>query len=354
MAARAGWPATSTDARARIDAVLELADDELIDAVGGDRREHGARRAGRVRRRRAPASARRPRASSWSAAATPAYPAPAARARPPARGAARRRRARAAAGARVARTRWRSSARGAASPYGLDVAEVARARARGARESTVLSGMALGIDSAAHAGRARRRRRHRGGAARARPSRPYPPSGAALHRRIIAAGAAVSELPPGAGVRRWMFPARNRIIAALAAMTVVVEAGERSGALADRRVRGRAGAAGRSGAGPGHRAARPPGRMSCSPAARPSSGAPQDVLDALFGAGSPDRRWPHERPALDAGLARLLAAIARRPRHRGSARAGGLRADGGLAALAALELAGYVRRGPGGRYRGDP
>ncbi len=69
--------------------------------------------------------------------------------------------------------------------------------------------------------------------------RPYPPGKRALHRRIVADGAAVSEIGPGTDVWRWMFPARNRIIAALAAMTVVVEAGERSGALVTARLRAR-------------------------------------------------------------------------------------------------------------------
>ena len=48
---------------------------------------------------------------------------------------------------------------------------------------------------------------------------------------IAAGGAVVSELPPGAAVRRWMFPARNRLMAALGELTVVVEAAERSGSL---------------------------------------------------------------------------------------------------------------------------
>ncbi len=65
-----------------------------------------------------------------------------------------------------------------------------------------------------------------GGAERA-----YPASKRQLHARIAATGAVVSELPPGSTVRRWTFPARNRIIAALGRLTVVVEAGERSGSL---------------------------------------------------------------------------------------------------------------------------
>ena len=64
---------------------------------------------------------------------------------------------------------------------------------------------------------------------------PYPASARALHRRVGAAGAIVSELPPGTQARRWMFPARNRIIAALSAMTMVVEAREAVRCAAHRR-----------------------------------------------------------------------------------------------------------------------
>ena len=60
---------------------------------------------------------------------------------------------------------------------------------------------------------------------------PYPAGKRALHGRLAAAGALVSELPAGTAPWRWTFVARNRIIAALAAVTVVVEARERSGTL---------------------------------------------------------------------------------------------------------------------------
>ena len=95
---------------------------------------------------------------------------------------------------------------------------------------TVVSGMALGIDSAAHKGALQA-----GGATVAvlacGPDIPYPPSKAPLFRSIRATGAVVSELPPGARPWRWGFLARNRIIAALAQATIVVEAAERSGSL---------------------------------------------------------------------------------------------------------------------------
>ena len=60
---------------------------------------------------------------------------------------------------------------------------------------------------------------------------PYPARNRRLHRQVAAAGCVVSELPPGFTPHRWAFVARNRIIAGLAAMTVVVEATERSGSL---------------------------------------------------------------------------------------------------------------------------
>jgi len=96
---------------------------------------------------------------------------------------------------------------------------------------TVISGLALGIDAAAHGGAL-----DGGGVTIAvlgsGPDRAYPPSNARLHRRIVAErGVAISELPPGTGAFRWTFPARNRIMAALGRMTVVVEAAARSGSL---------------------------------------------------------------------------------------------------------------------------
>jgi len=233
-----------------------------------------------------------------------------------------------------------------ASPYGL---EVARALGRGLASAgvTVLSGMALGIDSAAHAG------------ALAAPGptvavlpagadRPYPRGKRVLFEQIRNTGAAVSELPPGSGVWRWTFPARNRIIAALGAMTVVVEAGPGSGALL---TAGFARALGRP-------VGAVPGRVT-SPLAVGTNGllaagahvvrGPQDVLDVLFGAGvriAP----PAGRPDLAPELRPLLAAIGEGHDTAAALTAAGLAPHDGLAALAALELAGYVRRESGGRY----
>jgi DNA processing protein len=93
----------------------------------------------------------------------------------------------------------------------------------------VISGMAYGIDAAAHRGALA------GGETvavlGAGAERAYPRSGARLFDQIAERGAVVSELPPDTPTFRWTFPARNRLMAALAEMTVVVEAAERSGSL---------------------------------------------------------------------------------------------------------------------------
>jgi DNA processing protein len=59
----------------------------------------------------------------------------------------------------------------------------------------------------------------------------YPASNRSLWRRICEYGLVLSEMPSGTSAWRWTFPARSRIMAALAGMTVVVEAAERSGSL---------------------------------------------------------------------------------------------------------------------------
>lgn len=60
----------------------------------------------------------------------------------------------------------------------------------------------------------------------------YPAANLPLARRIVASGGVLlSEYPPGTRPAKWTFPARNRIISGLCRCTVVVEAGEKSGAL---------------------------------------------------------------------------------------------------------------------------
>jgi DNA processing protein len=116
-----------------------------------------------------------------------------------------------------------------ATPTGRRTAE-RLARGISEREVPVLSGRALGIDAAAHRGALE----GPGGTVAVLGSGPdmaYPPSNRRLFLRIVEKGLVVSEFPPGEKARPHHFPRRNRILAALADTVVVVEAGERSGAL---------------------------------------------------------------------------------------------------------------------------
>jgi DNA processing protein len=233
-----------------------------------------------------------------------------------------------------------------ASAYGTGVArDLAGALAR--TGLTVISGMANGIDSAAHEGAL-----DAGGATIAvlggGPEVPYPRRRTRLYRRILERNLVVSELPPGTGSWRWIFPARNRIMAALGRMTVVVEAAERSGSLITAEM---AGELGRDvGAVPG-----PVNSWLSAGANRLlHTGAAvvrdaQDVLDEMLGPGRVDvaAHGPPLEPALAGVLALLaekgatcdaIAVAARLPPAEAAAR------------LARLELLGYARGDASGRY----
>ncbi len=234
-----------------------------------------------------------------------------------------------------------------ASPYGLERARVL-GRDIAAAGLTVVSGMALGVDAAAHAG-ALEAEGMTVAVLAGGPERPYPATKRRLHARIASTGVVVAEMPPGTGVRRWCFPARNRIIAALAQATVVVEATERSGSLIT------AGLA----ADVGREVAAVPGLVTSPLAAGTNAwladGAtlvrgPADVLELLFGAAGARLLPTPVRDPLDADLHGLLDRVG-----SGCDTVAALASDGGavdavLAGLAQLELRGHVRRGPGGRY----
>lgn len=115
------------------------------------------------------------------------------------------------------------------STYGAQVARELAQELAGAGV-VVVSGLARGIDGEAHRGALA------GGGLTVAVlgcgiDRDYPRAHAELARRIAASGLLVSEYPAGVEPAPWRFPARNRIVAGLAAATVVVEARERSGAL---------------------------------------------------------------------------------------------------------------------------
>lgn len=98
---------------------------------------------------------------------------------------------------------------------------------------TIVSGLALGIDGAAHRGALQSELSCPTVAVLAHGlDRTYPPSHAGLARQILAAGGAlISEYPPGVQPMRHHFLARNRIIAGLSRGVVVMQAGARSGSL---------------------------------------------------------------------------------------------------------------------------
>ncbi len=230
-----------------------------------------------------------------------------------------------------------------ASPYGTEVA-YALGRGLGASGVPVVSGLALGIDATAHRGCL-----DGGGLPVAvlacGPDVVYPRRHRSLHERVRATGLVMSELPPATEPFRWSFPARNRIMAGLARMTVVVEARQPSGSLITSdfaRELGRCVAA-------------VPGLVTSVKArgannllrdgAVPITG-PADVLDELFGVGmrevppllsaAPPPDDPVLRAVLEAaGLSSSVAEIAR---------ASGISIGEARAALGRLELDGHLRR----------
>jgi len=116
-----------------------------------------------------------------------------------------------------------------ATPYGIAAAEQL-ASDQAARGVTIVSGLARGIDTAAH-----RSALAAGGRTLAvlgcGVDVVYPPENGPLVRAIESHGAILSQFPPGMPALAGHFPARNRTLAGLALGVVVVEAAERSGAL---------------------------------------------------------------------------------------------------------------------------
>jgi DNA processing protein len=224
-----------------------------------------------------------------------------------------------------------------ASTYGREVArELSRDLA--AAGLLVISGLAFGIDACAHRGALE------SGVTVAvlgcGANVAYPAAHRSLWRQIGECGLILSELPPGTSAWRWTFPARNRIMAALSGMTVVVEAAKRSGSLITADL---AADLGRDlGAVPG-----PVGsRLSVAPNNLLAGGAclvrdAQDVLDAMLGPGV--RRIERAGPALEPGQRAVLEAL-ELGAETCDAISSGLQLDAGEAAamLADLESLGYV------------
>ena len=181
----------------------------------------------------------------------------------------------------------------------------------------------------------------------------YPRRHRSLHERVRAAGIVLSELPPGTAPFLWAFPARNRIMAGLARMTVVVEAAQPSGSLITSdfaRDLGRSVAA-------------VPGRVTSRFAhgtnallrdgAVPITGT-EDVLDELFGVDvrrPPDDARPSQLPD-DPVLREVLDAAEQSDSIDAIAERTGRGAAEIRAALGRLEVDGHVvRRALGGWER---
>ena len=236
-----------------------------------------------------------------------------------------------------------------------------------AREgAAVVSGLARGIDGAAHEGALSEG--GRSGAVLGTPlDEVYPPEHHELHERLAGSLGLMSELPPGAHATRATFASRNRMIAALAHAVVLVQGDARSGALLTARAAAAIG--------------RPVGAVPWAPW-DPLGEAPHALIrdraavlvrhaaDVLALAGespSPaltrataarfaakrrdgsDARRPGAPPAAEE---RVLAGLTRYPEPVDLvASRVALTAAETSAALLALELLGLCRREPGGRYR---
>lgn len=235
------------------------------------------------------------------------------------------------------------------SAYGVGVAEEL-SRGLSAAGVTVVSGLALGIDAAAHRGALRspapRTIAVLGGGADV----VYPRINRGIYDQIAELGVILSESPPGRRPFRWSFPARNRIMAAITAMTVVVEAADPSGSLIT------ASFAAELGRG----VAAVPGRVTAANAAGSNrllrDGAAvirgaADVLDELFGIGGAARLEAASVPAveLDPDERAVLEAV-ERGLEPATMTADGLDRARIRAALGMLEAKGLIRRSGIGSY----
>jgi len=231
-----------------------------------------------------------------------------------------------------------------ASAYGKEVAYYL-GKELAAAGVCVVSGMARGVDTAAHRGALAS-----GGPTVAvwgcGPDRVYPPENRELAEAIATHGALVTEYPPGTPPRRENFPERNRLIAGLARVLVVVEAHERSGALLSAKLA----------LEEGREVMAVPGSvfspLSVGPNGLLRAGAApvlcaQDILDAL---GLPGNPPPPPKEQQEEGLLRFFPRGMSLSIDELAARSG-LPVQQLLQETLALELAGKLVREPDGRLR---
>ena len=240
------------------------------------------------------------------------------------------------------------------SSYGRETSE-AIGRGLASTGVTVVSGAALGIDGAAHRG-ALGGEGHTVAVLGSGIDVPYPPSNRDLIERVAVEGAVVSEYPPGTPARAFRFPARNRLLAALASAVVVVEGAAGSGSMITAEIA----------TDLGRDVYAVPGNVSSQLAEVPNAlirdGAPlvrhaPDVLDSLRSIDSEafralregDAGPPPDEEGLTAEERRVLAALAAPTTAEQVAADAGLPTHRVFPLLAALELRGLVRD-VGGRF----
>jgi DNA processing protein len=226
------------------------------------------------------------------------------------------------------------------------------------RGMTITSGMADGIDAAAHRGALAA-----GGSTIAvlgtGVDRVYPRNSLALAQQIESAGALVSEFPLGTPARRANFPRRNRLIAALSLGALVVEAAHRSGSLLTARLASRAGRAVFALPGSIHS----PLSRGCHELIRRGAHLtenPDDILKELnFSSALARQGRPFEaqespaesKPPMDKGQKILLDALGFGPADLDVlVLRTGFKPEAVSSMMLVLELEGHVRSAHGGRY----
>jgi DNA processing protein len=232
--------------------------------------------------------------------------------------------------------------------YGRQVAEdIAGILARNG--ISVISGLARGIDSISHQAAL-----HAGGRTIAvlgsGLDRIYPPENRRLAEQIAAHGALVSDYPPGTPPEASNFPPRNRLISGLSLAVVIVEAGQKSGALITAAFA----------ADQGREVFAVPGNIS-SPGSKGTNrlirdGAqpllhPEQVLEALELTMVAEQRTVRVVLPADAVEAQLFEALGREPLHIDEIRSRtDLPIEKVTATLALMELKGMVRQVGGMQY----
>jgi DNA processing protein len=218
----------------------------------------------------------------------------------------------------------------------------------------VVSGMAVGVDAAAHRGAL-----STGSTVAVLGSGVdvcYPRSNAALYGQIAEDGSLVSEYPPGTTPAPWRFPARNRIIAGMSLGVVIVEARQDGGAMITARLAMEYGREVFAVAGPVHAAGSQGPHALVRDGARLVTSA-RDVLEdlGLFFPRS-TASWTEDplsapAPSLSPDERRILDVLQAEPQLLDRiARLAGMPASAATAVLSRLELAGLASRHPGARF----